>query len=969
MSEITSRLSTALADRYKIEREIGAGGMATVFLAEDLKHHRQVAIKVLKPELAAVIGAERFLREIEIAANLTHPHILPLHDSGEADSFLYYVMPYVEGESLRDRLNREKQLSVEQALHITTTVGKALDHAHRRGVIHRDIKPENILLHDGEPFVADFGIALAVTEAGGTRLTETGLSLGTPSYMSPEQATGDRGVDARTDIYSLASVLYELLAGDPPFTGSNVQAIIAKVIGEKPTRIRIIRDTVPPQVEAALEKALAKVPADRFESAAQFATAFTAAAPSEEIPAPGTTKPGVATRPPVRARVRRPGIAAAAVVVLVLAVVAGWLYNRGANVRWARTVAIPEILRLRDENNGYDAFHLALEAERYLPDDAQLQKLKLSSALSVSLRTTPDGADVYYTDYLDVDDPKWEYLGRAPIDSALVPTDRYLRWRVDKPGFEAARGTFSPWVTDTLRLTLQPAGSSPPGMVRIPDGSDRLPGLESVEFGPYWLDTYEVTNEAFLEFVQAGGYHNREYWEHALAAEGRERSWEEVLAQFTDRTGRPGPATWELGAYSDGEGDYPARGVSWYEAAAYCRFAGKELPTAYHWRRAAEFGIFSDILLLSNFGGAGPAAVDTLQGLGPYGTYGMAGNVKEWVWNATGTERYILGGAWNEPDYTFRDLDAQPPSQRSPGFGFRCAEYDQPLPAGLTQPIEGSRSDFADVQPVSDEIFRIYTDLYAYDRTALNAVTESIDESAVHWREEVVTFDAAYGNERVIARLYLPRTGSPPYQTVIYFPSSSALRLPSSENLAELNLVDFLPRTGRALLYPVYQGTYERRSSTPLGGPNAWRDRTVQWRKDLGRSIDYLETREDIDIERLAFVGLSMGANYGPIFTAIEDRLKVSVLLLGGLSFRNAPPEMDPIHFAPRSTIPTLMVNGRNDFVLPLETSQVPLFRLLGTPAADKRRVVLEGGHVPVDYSDVIRETLDWLDRYLGPAR
>ncbi len=170
-------------------------------------------------------------------------------------------------------------------------------------------------------------------------------------------------------------------------------------------------------------------------------------------------------------------------------------------------------------------------------------------------------------------------------------------------------------------------------------------------------------------------------------------------------------------------------------------------------------------------------------------------------------------------------------------------------------------------------------------------------------------------------------------------------------------------------MYPVYQGTYERRSSTPLGGPNARRDRTIQWRKDLGRSIDYLETREDIDIERLAFVGLSMGANYGPIFTAIEDRLKVSVLLLGGLSFRNAPPEMDPIHFAPRSTIPTLMVNGRNDFVLPLETSQVPLFRLLGTPAADKRRVVLDGGHVPVDHSDVIRETLDWLDRYLGPAR
>ena len=233
MTDITKRLSTAIADRYRIQRHLGQGGMATVYLAEDLKHDRKVALKVLLPELAAVIGAERFLQEIKVTANLQHPHILQLYDSGEADSFLFYVMPYVDGESLRDKLDREKQLAVDEAISITTSIAAALDYAHRQDVIHRDIKPENILLHDGQAMVADFGIALAVSEAGATRLTETGLSIGTPQYMSPEQAMGDRSLDARSDVYSLSAMLYEMLTGDPPYTGSTAQAIVAKVITEK----------------------------------------------------------------------------------------------------------------------------------------------------------------------------------------------------------------------------------------------------------------------------------------------------------------------------------------------------------------------------------------------------------------------------------------------------------------------------------------------------------------------------------------------------------------------------------------------------------------------------------------------------------------------------------------------------------------------------------------------------------------
>src|SRR6187402_2294683 len=262
--EASTLIAAALDDRYVIERELGAGGMAVVYLARDRKLDREVALKVLRPELGAVLGAERFLAEIKISARLDHPHILTLIDSGEANGLLYYVLPFVRGESLRDKLDREHQLSIEEALAITKQVGSALDYAHRKGVVQRDIKPENILLQEGEAMLADFGIALAVQESGGSRLTETGLSLGTPHYMSPEQATGDRNVDARSDLYSLASVLYEMLVGEPPITGKTTQAVIAKLLTETAMHIRTVRNTVPESVDAAVAKALSKVPADRF---------------------------------------------------------------------------------------------------------------------------------------------------------------------------------------------------------------------------------------------------------------------------------------------------------------------------------------------------------------------------------------------------------------------------------------------------------------------------------------------------------------------------------------------------------------------------------------------------------------------------------------------------------------------------------------------------------------------------------
>ncbi len=355
------RLTTALADRYRIERELGQGGMATVYLAEDIKHRRHVALKVLRPELAAVVGGDRFLTEIRTTANLQHPHILALFDSGQADSFLFYVMPYVEGESLRDRLDREKQLPVDDAVRIAREVASALDYAHRHGVIHRDIKPENILLHDGTALVADFGIALALSSAGGTRMTETGMSLGTPHYMSPEQAMGQREITARSDVYALGAVLYEMLLGEPPFTGPTAQAIVAKVMTEKPAPITQRRERVSETVEAAVLTALEKLPADRFATAAEFSLALTSEGPARTRAVPA------ASAPSKRATVRW-GLVIG-VVALSIGYATGHLTGREAAVP-----AVPSRLAILAPNVGGSG----------------------SPALNRQIAITPDGGEVIF---------------------------------------------------------------------------------------------------------------------------------------------------------------------------------------------------------------------------------------------------------------------------------------------------------------------------------------------------------------------------------------------------------------------------------------------------------------------------------------------------------------------------------------------------------------------------------------------
>jgi serine/threonine-protein kinase len=438
VTNIHSRLSAALADRYRLERELGAGGMATVYLGYDLRHDRRVAIKVLRPELAAVIGAERFLSEIKTTANLQHPHILPLFDSGVADSFLYYVMPYVEGESLRDRLAREHQLPVADAVRLATEIAGALDYAHRRGVIHRDIKPENVMLHDGQALVADFGIALAMANTAGTRMTETGMSLGTPNYMSPEQAMGQREITGRSDVYALGAITYEMLVGEPPFTGPTAQAIIARVMTEEPRGLTGQRKSIPPGVEAAVFTALEKLPADRFATAADFAAALAAPASA------GPTVRGPSAQPSVVPSSRLPVVAATlALLALLLGALAAW--------GWLRPRAEAEVSRQR-----VVLWRHALE--NFLSPGIERHATQATIA--------PDGSSIVFTDSIEGAIQLFRKLRNQGEAVPMAGTERAVS------PFFSPDGAWVGYLTTDGKLRKVPAAGG--GSVTIAEDADRV---------------------------------------------------------------------------------------------------------------------------------------------------------------------------------------------------------------------------------------------------------------------------------------------------------------------------------------------------------------------------------------------------------------------------------------------------------------------------------------------------------------
>jgi len=904
-------------------------------------------------------------------------------------------MELLQGETLRSRM-RTNPPSCDEAVEIISAVTQGLVAAHAQGIIHRDLKPENIFItKDDQIKILDFGLAKRFHPDGTedranlttlTQETDFGVILGTVPYMSPEQARGEE-LDPKTDIFSTGTILYELLTGKLPFAGPSAAITLHKIIYEDCSAPSTLKPDLPKRVDPIVQRALAKKKEDRYTAASELLKELK----QYQVGSTATTQK-VETLS--RRRIITPQIAITAVLIALLLIpLAFWFFKRQAKIRWARQQVLPQIegLLANSWRDSTDAYALAEEAEKYIPDDPTLTSLFEKISLRINVKTEPSGARVYAKDYKSPD-AEWKFVGLSPIEQLRVPIG-IRRWKIEKDGYEtvlAAATTFNVNISrenlvvpyDLFRV-LDEQRSAPAGMVRVAGAKTSIGPLED-----FYIDRYEVTNLEYKKFIDSGGYRKKEYWKHVFTESGKTLSWEEAMARFVDQTGRAGPAGWQAGVYPAGQSNYPVGGISWYEAAAYAEFAGKQLPTEAHWHLATggatplilfpQLGGFAVFAPFSNFQSDGPVEVGSLSGITAYGAFDMAGNLREWCWNETAKGRLLRGGAWGENTYSFSDLSQAPPMDRSVKNGFRCAFYSdrQKVPGAAFEAVQLPEvKDRYGEQPVADAVFQVYKDSFSYDKIPLNGRVESKTQNPEGWVHEKISFDAPYAGERIIAHLFLPSNAPPPYQVVIYYPGSASYLKESSNDIEayyEFPLfLSFIVKNGRAVLYPVYNGTFERRKNGLTASGNSsyqFAQFLIQEVQDFRRCIDYLETRADVDSNKIAYYGMSAGGWRGGIIPAVEDRVQASVLVAGGFNRNELRPEIAQINYIPRIRIPTLMLNGKYDTIHPYETSIKPMFDLLGTPRDKKELRVYETDHIP-PRNELVKETLAWLDRYLGPTR
>jgi eukaryotic-like serine/threonine-protein kinase len=676
LTQLLDQVQNALGDVFRIENELTGGGMSRLFIAIESSLNRRVVIKVLPPEWASEVSAARFKREMEFAAQLQHPHILPVLAAGARDQLLYYIMPYVDGESIRARLKREGPFPIPDATRIIAEVADALAYAHQRGVIHRDIKPENILLEGRHAVLADFGVARAVLEARtGERLTSTGVAVGTPGYMSPEQVAGDQ-VDARADVYALAIVGYEIITGTPPFTGSSAQAILTAHLTEVPPPLDTIRKETPRRVSAAIARALSKNPDERFRTAAEFSDALHA-------------EHGDGASRGISPETRRILLV---VGVMIAVVLGGFAWMRSA----ASTSALLARATPAADSGRFDEVFGILDSAGATLGERRLSALATRVGGRLAIVTDPPGAEVTVTrvhplDSLGARTPV--RLGQTPVSPMLAVAGEYLV-HLTHPAAEP------------MDLLLDVSLGTSLEVRRTLNTDSTRRGMSLVDAGPsptgrttpaFFIDRREVTNAEFQRFVAGGGYRDQRLWPDSMIIGGRTLARAAAIEKLVDRTGLPSPRFWSGARFAEGKGDHPVVGVSWYEAAAFARWAGKRLPTQDEWWRAAlgageqPFPWGRDGATVdsrANFGLVGTTPVGAYPaGVSAYGCYDMAGNVREWLADTApsdGRRHIVTGGSWQDPSYMFELAHSEhfDPSFASAALGFRLA---QSVEAGARQ--------------------------------------------------------------------------------------------------------------------------------------------------------------------------------------------------------------------------------------------------------------------------------------------